>query len=95
LPDQPLKLPKGLSGFGFYDAGGTLILVIGNPDTKPDAKSVSGTVQLANLDVADGTHQLRNTLTGTSQQIAVSGHSTAFPVDVARWDTIILSLAQS
>jgi hypothetical protein len=95
LPDQPLKLPKGLSGFGFYDAGGALILVIGNPDTRPDAKSVSGTVQLANLEVADGAHQLRNKLTGTSQQIAVSGRSATFPVDVSRWDTIVLSLVQS
>jgi hypothetical protein len=95
LPDQPLKLPKGLSGFGFYNAGGALILVIGNPDTRPDAKSVSGTVQLTKLEVADGVHQLRNPLTGSSQQIAVSGHSATFPVDVARWDTIILSLAQS
>jgi hypothetical protein len=95
LPNQPLKLPKGLSGFGFYDADGALILVIGNPDTRPDAKSVSGMVQLANLEVADGGHQLRNKLTGTSQQIAVSGHTAAFPVDVPRWDTIILSLGQS
>ena len=95
LPDQPLKLPNGLSGFGFYDAGGALILVIGNPDTRPDAKSVSGTVELAKLEIADGIHQLRNTLTGTSQQIAVSGHSAAFPVDVPRWDTIVLSLGQS
>jgi hypothetical protein len=95
LPDQPLKLPKGLSGFGFYDAGGALILVIGNPDTGPDAKSVSGTVQLAQLEGADGIRQVRNPLTGTSRQIAVSGHSAALPVNVARWDTIILSLAQS
>jgi hypothetical protein len=95
LPDQPLKLPKGLSGFGFYDAGGALILVIGNPDTGPDAKPVSGTVQLAKLEIADGIHMLRSPLTGTSQQITVSGHGVAFPVDVARWDTIILSLAQS
>jgi hypothetical protein len=95
LPDQPLKLSKGLSGFGFYDGAGALILVIGNPATKPDAQSVSGTVQLAKLEVADGVHQLHNLLTGTSQQIAVSGHSAVLPVDISRWDTIVLSLAQS
>jgi hypothetical protein len=95
LPDQPLKLPKGLSGFGFYDGSGALILVIGNPDTGPDAKPVSGAVQLAQLEGADGLRQLRNPLTGTTQQITVSGHSAALPVNVARWDTIILSLAQS
>ena len=95
LPDQPLKLSKGLAGFAFYDAGGSLILVVSNPSTRPDAKAISGTIQLAKLEAADGVHQLRNLLTGASQPVTVSGHGTTFPVEVARWDTVIFSLAQS
>jgi hypothetical protein len=95
LPDQPLKLSKGLTGFGFYDAGGRLILVVGNPSTQPDAQAVSGTIQLAKLDAANGVHQLRNLLTGSSQPITVSDHSVTVPIEVARWDTVVLSLAQS
>jgi len=95
LPDQPLKLSKGLAGFGFYDATGKLVLVISNPATTPDAKAISGTVQLAKLDAADGTRQLRNLLTGAIQPVTVSMHAATFPVEVARWDTIVLSLVQS
>ena len=95
LPDQPLKLSKGLAGFGFYDAAGQLVLVISNPATGPDAGAVSGTVQLAKLEAADGTHRLRNLLTGATQPVTVSMHATAFPVELARWDMIVLLLAQS
>jgi hypothetical protein len=95
LPDQPLRLSRGLAGFGFYDTAGKLVLVISNPATAPDAQAVSGTVQLARLDAADGTHQLHNLLTGATQLVTVSMHAATFPVEVARWDTIVLSLAQS
>jgi len=95
LPDQPLKLSKGLAGFGFYDAGGALILVIGNPATGPDAQPVSGTVQLTKLAAVDGSYQLRNLLTGATQSITISNHRATFPAEVTRWDTIILSLGQS
>jgi hypothetical protein len=95
LPDQPLKLPKGLAGFGFYDTAGKLVLVVSNPATAPDAEDIGGTVQLATLDMSDGTHQLRNLLTGTTQPVTVTAHTATFPVDVARWDTVVLSLAQS
>jgi len=95
LPDQPLKLSKGLAGFGFYDAGGKLILVVSNPATRSDAQPISGMVQLTNLETADGVHQLRNLLTGASQPVTVSGHSATFPIELARWDTVVLTLAQS
>ena len=95
LPDQPLKLSKGLAGFAFYDAAGKLILVISNPVTAPDAQTISGTVQLATLDAADGAHQLRDMLTGATQPVTVSTHAATFPVEVARWDTIVLSLEHS
>jgi len=95
LPDQPLRLPKGLAGFGFYDGAGRLVLVISNPATRPDAQSVSGTVQLAKLETPDGPRRLQNLLTGASLPVTVSGHAATFPVDVARWDTVVLSLAQS
>jgi hypothetical protein len=95
LPDQPLKFSKGLAGFGFHDAGGRLILVVSNPSTQPDAEAISGTIQLAKLDAADGVHQLRNLLTGSSQPVTVSGHGATVPVDVARWETVVFSLAQS
>jgi hypothetical protein len=95
LPDQPLKLSKGLAGFGFYDTAGKLVLVISNPATAPDAQMVSGTVQLTKLQAADGPSQLQNPLTGATQPIMVSMHAATIPVEVARWDTIVLSLAQS
>ena len=95
LPDQPLKLSKGLAGFGFYDATGKLVLVISNPATTPDAQPVSGTVQLAKLEVSDGPHQLHNLLTGAAQPVTVSTHAATFPINVARWDTVVLSLGQS
>jgi hypothetical protein len=95
LPDQPLKLPKGLAGFGFYDSAGKLVLVISNPATAPDAQPVSGTVQLAKLEASVGPHQLHNLLTGATEPVTVSAHAATFPVEVARWDTVVLSLAQS
>jgi hypothetical protein len=95
LPDQPLKLSKGLAGFGFYDTAGKLILVISNPATAPDAQAVSGTVQLSKLEASDGPHQLHDLLTGGTQPVTVSGHAATIPVEVARWDTVVLSLAQS
>lgn len=95
LPDQPLKLSDGLAGFGFYDTAGKLVLVISNPATGPDARSISGTVQLAKLEASDGSHQLHNLLTGASLPVIVSGHAATFPIEVARWDTVVLSLAQS
>jgi hypothetical protein len=95
LPDQPLKLSKGVAGFGFYDASGRLILVISNPATRPDARPVSGTVQLAKLEAPDGVYRLRNLLTGSGQLVTVSGHSATFSVEIARWDTVVFSLVQS
>jgi hypothetical protein len=95
LPGQPLKLPTGLAGFGFYDTAGRLFLVISNPATTPDAQAISGHIQLARLDASDGVHQLRNLMTGTTQPITVSAHAATVPVDIARWDTVVLALAQS
>jgi hypothetical protein len=95
LPGQPLKLSKGLAGFGFYDTAGKLVLVISNPATAPDAQSISGTVELAKLEASDGPHQFHNLLTGASLPVTVSGHAATFPVEIARWDTVVLSLAQS
>jgi hypothetical protein len=95
LPNQPLKLSKGLAGFGFYDSAGNLILVISNPATGADAKQVSGTVQLAGVQFNDGPRALKNMLTGATQTITVMRHTAMFPLDVQRWDTTLFSLAQS
>ena len=95
LPDQPLKLSQGLAGFGFYDTTGKLVIVISNPCTSADAKPQSGTVQLAGLNLADGQHRLKNLLAGGTLPITVTGHAATFPIDIARWDTVIFSLAES
>ena len=74
---------------------GKLVLVISNPATAPDAQPVAGTVRLVKLEAADGPHRLHDLLTGATVPITVAGHAATFPITVARWDTVILSLGQS
>jgi len=92
LPDQPLTLPHGLAGFGFYSQKGQLIVVISNPATAADAQTVSGDIRLTGLTLSDGTHVMRDLFAGKDQPISVSRHGATIPVRVARWDTIVFSI---
>jgi hypothetical protein len=91
LASEPMAVERDVGN----TRAGRLVLVISNPATAPDAQAVSGTVLLAKLKASDGPHQLQNLLTGANQPIAVSGYAATFPIAVARWDTLVLSLAQS
>jgi hypothetical protein len=87
LPDQPLTFPKGLTGFGFFDQNGRLIIVTSNPSTDPGAASITGTFTFSGTGFRDGLHNWTNLLTGESGSLYFSnGWSSAFRT-IDRWDT--------
>jgi hypothetical protein len=93
LPGQPLAMPAGMAGFGFFDAAGRLILLVSNPSTAPDAKPVSGEVILAGL--PPGTWRVTELFTGATTTLAVAaGRPSRLPVALARWETSVLALAR-
>jgi hypothetical protein len=90
LPDQPLLFGPGLTGFGFYDQHGRLIVVVSNPSTLPTAASIAGSIALTHL--AGGSYTATDLFAGTTSRLAVTeGHAT-LPVTVARWDTLVFAL---
>lgn len=87
LPNQPLTLPAGLTGFGFFDQNGRLIIVTSNPSTDPNATAITGTFTFNGTGFRDGLHNWSNLLTGESGSIYFSnGSSSAFRT-IDRWDT--------
>jgi hypothetical protein len=95
LPGQPLQLPPGLSGFGFYDQAGRLILVISNPSTAPDARPISGTITMAAAAFPTGARVATDLLNGDTLPVGFDGGRTSLAVALARWDTIAVAIAPS
>jgi putative flippase GtrA len=92
LPGQPLTLPAGLAGFGFYDQDARLIVVLSVPDVSAAAQPVVGTVRLAGL--APGCYRATDLFSGVTTALAVAaGVPAELPVKLDRWETQVLALA--
>jgi hypothetical protein len=91
LANQPLNVPPGMAGFGFYDQYNRLILVVSNPSSLPNAQPVSGQVRLSQL--APGTYSVTELFTGAQSSLTVGATASAsLPVSLSRWDTTVLAL---
>lgn len=86
-----------LSGFGFYDQAGRLIVVVSNPSPCPDAVSLSGVIQLKGLSLAGapptGSYTQTDLFAGTTSSLSVSSQGASIAVTVARWDTMAFAIS--
>jgi len=93
LPNQPLTFPTGLTGFGFYDQTGRLIIVVSNPSPAVGAGAISGNIVLAGTGLTDGSHKLTNLLTGATATVSFSNGAGWLWQQVQRWDTAVLAIS--
>jgi hypothetical protein len=93
LPNNPLTLPAGMSGFGFYDQNGRLILVLTNISVQPNAGSVSGTISLNGTSFSNGTHTWTSLLTRSSGPIGFSNGFGSLAKTLTRWDTDVIAIS--
>lgn len=81
-----------LTGFGFYDQNGRLIVVVSNASPCPDAVGLSGSINLGGLTA--GSYTVTDLFANTSSRVTVSSDSVSIPVTVSRWDTMAFAIAQ-
>ncbi len=77
----PFAFTGGLTGTGFFDQYGRVILTV----TNPAATAVNGTVRFQGM--PNGTFTVTNLFANQSFRVTVSGGSVTVPLSVARWDT--------
>jgi len=90
LPNQPLRLSRGLAGFGFVSRTGQLIVVVSNPGTGANAADIAGTIKV--LEAAPGKYVVTELQGGTRSVVRQADGAVEWPVDVGRWDTQIYEL---
>ena len=81
-----------ITGFGFYDQSGRLIVVASDRvdfDDTAARRAVGVTVE---IDLADDRYAARNLVTGETTQFDVTGGSGSFDVTIGRWDTLALAI---
>jgi len=87
LPNKPLTFPAGLTGFGFYDQDGRLVVVTSNPSTAAGAAALSGQIKISGTSFSNGNHTWTNLLTGAKGSVSFSGGAAVMSQSIARWDT--------
>jgi hypothetical protein len=87
LPNQPLSYVAGLTGIGFYDQNGRLVVTATNLG---DA-SIDGTITLRTL--ADGAWSATDLFSGQVTDFSIAQGQGVLPVSLSRWDTTALAIA--
>ncbi len=82
----PLSFTGGLTGTGFRDQNGRLIITVTNPSTAANAGTINGSIVLRGLYV-NGEHHLTNLYTGAVTAFNVTNYTATIPISITRWDT--------
>lgn len=93
FPGAPLTMTTNLSGTGFYDQSGRLIVTVTNLTS---ATIGSGTVTIQGLPVGtyNVTEMFSNTVTSMTVTKAANGTSVGtLPINITRWDTFAFAIA--
>ena len=86
--NAPLSYSNGLTGMGFYDQNGRLIVTVSNPA----ATGVAGSVTLKGFGL--GFYTVTNLLTNASSSSLTLNGQVSLPVTVGRWDTQVYAVSQ-
>lgn len=80
----PLAFSGGLTGTGFYDQNGRLIVTV----TNPAGNGASGTMTLNGLaSGGSGTFQMLDLFSNQASRFSVTAGSARVPLSLSRWDT--------
>lgn len=95
FPSAPLSMTTNLSGTGFYDQSGRLILTVTN---LTNATISSGTVTIRGLPA--GTYTVTEMFSNTVSSMTVTQATNAvsvgtLPINITRWDTFVFSIASA
>jgi hypothetical protein len=88
--NAPLAFTGGLTGTGFEDQDGRIIITVTNPSTDANAGTINGSIVLQGL--PDGNFTLTDLYANTSTPVIVTGGTATIPVSVTRWDTLAFAL---
>ena len=86
----PLSFTNGLTGTGFYDQKGRIIVTVTSPSTAANAGTINGSIVLKGL--PNGSHSIADLYSGNKQSFTVANGSATIPVSVARWDTMAFAI---
>lgn len=89
LPNAPLAFTGGMTGTGFYDQNGRLIITATNLANNP----VSGFLKLKTL--VDGAYSMLDLFTNASSSFTVLNGAASVPITVTRWDTRALAITRT
>jgi len=88
----PLAFTGGLTGTGFVDQFGRIVVTVTNPSTAANAVNINGSIIVRGLN--DGQYTLTDLYAETTTPVTVSGGTATIPVSVTRWDTLAFALAR-
>jgi hypothetical protein len=89
LPNQPLLVPDGLTGFGFMAADNRTIIVLSNPG----AESKGGALRIAVK--SPGAYGVSELQSRTTRTLTATNGILSAPVQITRWDTLIFAVSQN
>ena len=88
FPNAPLALSGGLTGSGFYDQNGRLIVTA----TNRQASDCAGSLILNGL--PDGHYTATDLFTKQTLSFDVASHRASVPITVTRWDTRVFAISR-
>jgi hypothetical protein len=90
--NAPLSFTGGLTGTGFVDQKGRIIITVTNPSTAANAATINGSMVLRGI--GNGSFVLTDLYANTTTAVYASGGTATIPVSVGRWDTMAFALAR-
>jgi hypothetical protein len=90
--NAPLSFTGGLTGTGFVDQNGRIIVTVTNPSTAANAGTINGAIVLRGI--GNGNFVLTDLYANTKTEVYASGGTATIPVSVGRWDTMAFALAR-
>jgi hypothetical protein len=89
--NAPLAFNGGLTGTGFVDQLGRIVITVTHPSTDASAATINGSIIVRGLN--DGQYKLTDLYAATTTPVTVSGGTATIPVSVTRWDTLAFALS--
>ena len=88
-PNAPLTYSAGVTGMGFYDQNGRLIVTVENPSNQ----GLNASVTLRGL--ANGNYVATDQFTNGQTWFTVANGMAQFPATITRWDTRVFVITQA